>query len=402
VLSEEHRERLHERASGYLKHTSGQYIYRLDKEDIPRELERLGELYRWIAEEFGEQYGSVEIFKTFQRVYTEHFTIVEGKVEVVASEQLGSGCVQSPDDPDATYRKKGTRESRGQSLNIVETCNPENEVNLVVDIAVNPNNKEDNKVLEERLPELKKKTPDLEELHTDAAYASKVNDQLTEQEKVQVIQSGVRGVKASVPIVIEQREDGCYDVQCPEQTVVAEPCRKRNRARFDPTLCARCPLANDCPTIRGKRFRTLYFDHAGYLANKRHRNRLTIPPERRTLRANVEATIWEFEQRMLRYGKLKVRGEIKAQMVAFSTGIAINFGRLYRYVMRTQRETGKNPLLPGPKGLLLGCQRAIKRVLDKIAGKISGLIIPGYYFHQDACLNIIFSAYKPYSRKSAF
>ncbi|MEA3471348.1 MAG: transposase [Thermodesulfobacteriota bacterium] len=402
VLSEEERKRLSERASDYLNQTSGQYIYRLDKEAIPHELERLGELYRWIAAEFGERYESVDIFRTFQRVYTEHFTLVEGKTAVIASKDLGSGCVQSPDDLDATYRKKGERESRGHSLNIVETCNPENDVNLVVDIAINPNNKDDCKVLEERMPELKKKTPDLEEFHTDAAYASKANDRFAEEENIRVIQSGVRGVKAAVEIAIEQREDGCYEVQCPEQKVVAERCRTRHRARFDPTICARCPLAGDCPTIRGKRYRTLYFDHGVYLANTRHRSRSSIPPDRRTLRANVEATIWEFGHRMLPHGKLKVRSAIRAQMIAFATGAAINFGRLYRYVRRNLRETGKNPLPRTLRNLLLRCQRAKEHILPARVRKIPGWSSLKRYFGSNASFHAPCSRTSPYLRKSAF
>jgi hypothetical protein len=45
------------------------------------------------------------IFKTFDRVYTEHFTAVKDKIELKSNEQLTSNCVQSPDDLDATYLK---------------------------------------------------------------------------------------------------------------------------------------------------------------------------------------------------------------------------------------------------------------------------------------------------------
>jgi hypothetical protein len=45
VLSPVDKERLTEKAAGYLNQTSGQHIYRLEKDTIPRELEQLGELY---------------------------------------------------------------------------------------------------------------------------------------------------------------------------------------------------------------------------------------------------------------------------------------------------------------------------------------------------------------------
>ena len=56
-----------------------------------------------------------------------------------------------------------------------------------------------------------------------------------------------------------------------------------------------------------------------------------LPPERQKLRPNIEATVFEFGRRMPR-GKLKVRGYFKTCLFAFITGIAINFGRIVRYL----------------------------------------------------------------------
>ena len=56
-----------------------------------------------------------------------------------------------------------------------------------------------------------------------------------------------------------------------------------------------------------------------------------IPPERRTLRANVEATVSEFKRKMPD-DKVKVRGQFKTMLFAIATGIGINFGRIVRYL----------------------------------------------------------------------
>jgi hypothetical protein len=45
-----------------------------------------------------------------------------------ASLELHSRSLQSPDDEDATYRKKRGVSYRGQILTATETCNPENEL----------------------------------------------------------------------------------------------------------------------------------------------------------------------------------------------------------------------------------------------------------------------------------
>ena len=49
------------------------------------------------------------------------------------------------------------------------------------------------------------------------------------------------------------------------------------------------------------------------------------------LRVNVEATVCEFKRKM-NNGKLKVRGLFKTQIFAYTVGIVVNFGMIYRYL----------------------------------------------------------------------
>ena len=50
------------------------------------------------------------------------------------------------------------------------------------------------------------------------------------------------------------------------------------------------------------------------------------------LRPNIEATMQEFKTKT-KNGKLKVRGVFKASLFAYSMGISINFGRIYRFLV---------------------------------------------------------------------
>ena len=86
--------------------------------------------------------GETDIARIFARVFEEHFTSVDSKIVVKSSEELHSGCLQSPDDEEATYRKKRGVGYRGL-LTATETCNPENEVQLITDIHVTANNRDD-------------------------------------------------------------------------------------------------------------------------------------------------------------------------------------------------------------------------------------------------------------------
>jgi len=81
---------------------------------------------------------------------------------------------------------------------VTETANPENELNLLTDIAVKPNNTDDSDIMNDRIETLKEKTPDLKELHTDGGYGSEDNDQKFEKLKITHIQTAVRGRKSKV------------------------------------------------------------------------------------------------------------------------------------------------------------------------------------------------------------
>jgi len=331
VLSDEDKNRFEEILFPYTQQTSEQYIYKLERGRIPHEQEQLGQIYHKLYGALKNSYGDVGIFKIFERVYHEHFTIIKDKVQVKPGNELSGGILQSPDDIDATYRKKNGKNFRGQSVNVTETAAPENDVNLITDIAVCPNNTDDSEILNERLEHIKEKTPDLQELHTDGAYGSEQNDEDMEELGITHVQTAVRGRKAEVTIEIEEVSDGEYIVNCPRQRVNSKKTKKRNKANFEIEICNQCPLSEQCCAKPQNGKPVYYFDRADYLQNKRNRNIKLLPPERRKLRPNVEATVKEFTKPFNHKGKLKIRGKFKTMLYAHSMGIAINFGRIWRY-----------------------------------------------------------------------
>ena len=331
ILSDKDKKRFLKHFEPYINKTSGQYIYPLQASDIPHEIEKVGHLYHWIEKNLKHSYSEYDIFKTFERVYAEHFTVLNEKIEVKNNNQLTSECVQSPDDLDATYRKKNDKHIKGQSINIVETAHPDNKVNLITDVSTNPLNKDDSKVLNERLDIIKDKTPELKELHFDGAYGSSDNDKKFEKHKITPVQTAVRGAKPAVDMDIEKVSETAYTVSCPLQSIHSEPTRKQHKAIFDLAICKRCASRNKCPTLRINHHRVFYFTHEDYLRQRRQKIIDSIPIERRKLRSNIEATVNEFVHKMPNR-KLKVRGAFKASIFAFSCAMSINFGRIYRLV----------------------------------------------------------------------
>ena len=322
----------------YTKQTSGQYIYQLPKENIPKEINSLANIYHKLYTKIGGKYKETSAFTIFERVYYEHFVIKDNESVVVPSNELNSGILMSPDDEDATFRKKGRVKSKGYSGHISETANPENAFNLITDIEASPNNINDANILEARIPDMITKTPDLEEYHSDGAYGSPKVDELMDENKIKQVQTAISGRKAHAEIAIEEIADNEFKVSCEfGQKIMAEPTKAgRWRVVFDKNKCSGCPLSQACASNKymGKTKRSnriWYFTIEQVRLNKRMQNYEDIPEERRLLRANVEATIKEVKRGM-KNGKLRVRSEIKARFYLAMTSMAVNLTRIHKYI----------------------------------------------------------------------
>ena len=341
ILDETDKQSIGEQLQAYLKTDSEKYIYRLKSDDLPHELDRLGKVYYTVYTEISEKekYQNTKEFINFVRVYTEHFIVVDRQISPKPTEQLNSGMLQSPDDPDATYRKKKEQPSKGYTINGTETANPGNPLQLITDIAVNPNNIDDSVILYNRIDTIKEKTPDLNELHTDGGFGSEENDKKLEELQITQITTAVRGRESEIEKKITQTSQSpvVYTVECPCQKAVSTPTKQRYKVRFDLTICKQCPLKEKCQIFKNKG--RYYFNHEDYLLGKRNSNIANIPPERRKLRPNVEALMKEIKTRTLN-GQTKVRGTFKTALFAFNVGIAINFGRIYRYIIQCEMMNG--------------------------------------------------------------
>lgn len=336
ILDDQDKELFSEKLADYTKEGSQKYVYKLKAKDIPHELNKIGNLYQLIRNEINKsgKYLSTKENVIFERAYKEHFIVVESKIEARANKDLHSSMLQSPDDQEATYRNKRGEESKGFTVNVSETANPANPVQLLTDVAVATNNVDDSKILNTRLDGIIEKTPELKEMHTDGGYGSRDNDKKFEKAEITQITTAVRGRESKVDLMIEQLTDSprTYTVECPYQKATSTPTKQRNKVRFDLQTCEACPLKNSCPIYKNKR--RFYFKHEDYLQNKRNHKIKNIPVERRKIRPNVEATMKEIKCRT-KAGKLKVRGLFKTKLFAFNVGIAINFGRVYRYLTKT-------------------------------------------------------------------
>ena len=224
----------------YTSQSSDNYVYRMKPADLPRELSRLAEIYVRVFDLLGERHTEEPVYQLFCRVLAEQFEVRgDGDVRVRTPKEIASGSLQSPDDPEATFSAKSGKKQKGYKVNVVETATPGNELNLISDVSVAPNNVHDGTMLAERMEVIKEHTPELDEMHTDGGYGGSVLDPKISEHKVLHVETGSKMGKARVNMIYQSTEDG-YQVSCPLQTSPAGRTRKRWKADFDNDICGRC------------------------------------------------------------------------------------------------------------------------------------------------------------------
>lgn len=342
ILDESEKNKFSEILCDYTRRTSGQYIFKIEKADLPKEINKVAKIYHRLYSELKNKYSELSRFKIFERVYYEHFILKEDKIEVKSPKQLNSSVLLAPDDEEATYLNKGYLGKKGYSGHISETANPDNELSLITDCIVVQNNVDDAKILENRLPEMLVKTPDLSEYHADGLYGSPSVDEIMEESNIIQIHNTMRGRKTFAKMVISEEENGEYWVTCEHgQKVKAEKTTKgknvkRRKAVFDYKMCLQCPLNDKCSskiqgTKRNVAKRVWYFADEKIRLQKRMQNVNSIPQERRMLRANVEATVKELK-RGIRNGKVRLRGQKRIMIYLSMTSLAVNLTRIHKYL----------------------------------------------------------------------
>ena len=334
TLSKVDKKRFQDYFSSYLPLSSERYLYTLRSSDLHKEMDKIGLVYNFLKNNLSLRYKSRKEYQHFIRAFEEHFTVIEENLVIKEQSELGSDILQSPDDDEATFRTKRNESYRGGVGLVVETAHPDNKLNLLTHLSQSPNNVDDSTILNKEIDKIKEKMNDLNEGHADGAFGSEENDKKMAELGITLIQTAIKGRKSEVKMDIEQpTEESDYTVTCPQgQSQTSTKTRKRFKAIFDKKTCDTCPFSDKCPTNKLKNGnRVFYFTREDYRKRKRHKSLFSIPVERRTLRANVEATVHEFTYNLQGH-KLKVRGSFKAELYLFCMGIMVNFGRIYRYL----------------------------------------------------------------------
>jgi len=348
MLNEMDQEKYQDHFFPYLEGTSGQFVYRLKGEETNVHLGQIGSLMHKMLRELSEEYGDQEAYHILERVFTEHFDLSESQLRPKENEELSASSLQSPDDWEASYRRKNGEDHLGYVANVTETCDPSNELQLITNVQVEPNTTDDAVMLEKIILDLAEKT-EVEKLYVDGGYGSPKVDEILQEHHIELFQTAIRGRKPSSEklylsdFLLEQNEDGePVNITCPHnQTTMVERGRKDGRylAYFEELLCAECPLQDQCPAekLQRKAQRVLRFSGKQWRVARRRRNSKKLRESGENLRSAIEATIWSMTH-AFSHGKVPVRGQPRTSMVMFSSAIMSNVRRIHHYLQEKERQ----------------------------------------------------------------
>lgn len=329
-----------ERLGAYLRGRPHQVCHRIPAKEQTQHMEKLGMLMSEMATELAAIDPAHDGLSLLRRVLEEQFVqSPAGAPTLRPAKEVSAESLQSPHDPDATYRVKGGKAYRGgYVVNASETADPENPVQLITAVQVEPNHTDDAQLLKQSLEEQTQREIAVERVTTDGGYTGPTGEQACADHGVELRATRMRGGKSAADhwgwecYTWEMAEDGTpVRVTCP-QGVTAEvrPGRSPQRfvVHFAGASCAACPFYQSQCRVR-PRCRTGPGFSIARRAIEVACQRQRLRPEDAGVRAVVEATIREIKH-PFRGGKLPVRGLIRARMVIYGSALMANLRRIHR------------------------------------------------------------------------
>ena len=357
ILDEADRVRLAAIFAPYVKDSAGHYTYRVKGKDAQQEhLSQIGQAIHALLQDLKSAYAAEMAYHVLERIFAENFHVREAEVCAKENREITSACLQSVDDLEATYRTKGTGHYKGYVANITETCDPENEIQLITKVQVASNNVDDSQLLADALPNLKARS-DIDTLVTDGGFGAEASDRALQEQNVTLIQTAIRGAQPDPDkfslsdFDVQSDEKGAPAMlTCPRgQTTPILPGRTTGwQARFDPSVCVACPFQLDghCRTQPQKRDLRylLTFTTSEIHAAQRRKEYQAHKGDSHNLRSAVEATVRSVKH-PFPAGKLPVRGKFRVTCLMIASAAAANVRRIQRYLEAKMKQapTAKSP-----------------------------------------------------------
>lgn len=341
------------------RYVDTQADYRASEETLARKLVEAGQdtrrLLDWLAGTPEAKWGCGKQVQLLGRVFGEQFELLaEGhSVQPKTKEQLGTGRVQNPHDPDATYASKGNGEQRkehvGYKVQVAETVSEaqlaagEPTRNFIVGMVTHAARESDEEGalrMETEQQALGLEKPSVQ--YVDAAYIS--SEKLVEAaaEGRELIgpapkcanNNEGRFHSEDFQVEVEQRRATCpgrhQNSQC-SRLVERATGKVSYRFEWDTATCTACPLRRKCIKAEHKHRTLAVGEHHTVLQARRAEQQTDAFKARMKHRNAIEGTQSELV-RAHGLRRARYRGLPKAKLQNYFIGAACNVKRWLRRV----------------------------------------------------------------------
>jgi len=275
-------------------------------------------------------------------------TIVEDSTRRLRNKEDGgfsSSMLQSPTDPDATYREKAGKKYRGYVANLEESVSENG--SLITDYQFEQNTYSDSQFLQDNLQQ---KEPQKESsfLITDGAYCGSENTALAASKNIQLVTTDLTG--KDVPDIyadFELNNEGTRIEKCPAgYSPVSCCCSSSNghvHASFSKEHCMNCSHKDECRVKEHKKVFSIDISAtAQYRANTRRYMKTEEFKALARLRNGVE-TLPSILRNRYHVDRMPVRGKIRSKFFFGCKVAALNIRKLFTF-RNGLGHYAKNPL----------------------------------------------------------
>lgn len=301
-----------------------------------------------LIESCGGRFTEITEYQLLVRCLSEQTIVEDGKRRLRTKEDGGmsSDMLQSPADPDATYREKADKQHRGYVANVEESVGENGSV--VTGYQYETKNTSDSAMLKDHLEKMEEQEKETLVV-TDGAYAGEENAKLAAEKNVKLVTTDLPG--SDVPEIL-----GGYELNGTETRVIRCPVGNVPRsssyvkatgvctASFERSCCENCPHKDQCRakiykrvakiTVTGKKVRR---------ARLQAQMQTEIYKNYSRLRNGVE-TVPSMLRNLFDVNKMPVRGKIRTKFFFGSKVAALNFRKLFGY-RKGLGNYAQNPLI---------------------------------------------------------
>jgi hypothetical protein len=302
-------------------------VYTCSGDEVKMRLQKLGELIYHILPLFSNS-GAAH-YQTLKRVFNEQFSVDESKIVIAKkNEEITAQSVQSPHDTDCTYRNKDGNKVKGYSINITESCDDGDGLNLIGNVDVRVVSASDLDFFQDATNKVQDTfTSKIEAAHVDGAYHSVDNQRFCKENMIELHLHAITGPKGRYDLLFSDDNLSVTD------TLTNEMIESRKLTNKEGIVRWRIKTGSD---RKGNDYR--YFDQKDIDTCLIRRKITETPIEILQKRNNVEATVFQVGYHYPN-DKSRYRGLIKHQMWANIRCFCVNFVRIVNFIAKTGLKT---------------------------------------------------------------